>query len=552
MATRFSKLLHASRGALLDSWSRRAGSRGSELDPQWPRIASALMDIIARQWEFEGDLSMADLSMTPGTPCRELRDASSALADAAVGPGTLVAGLSQVFDVVEDFLVGLDGAPRRQLVDLKRLRVMRDVVTAWVLNVYDMRQADSELSRPSPPRPTSRTSRFDQLYSATTDIIMLTDADGMIRDANPEALIRFGGRLLGSPMAEVLGLGDEDLVVIGHNPSGSGVHEICVEFGNHRRHFGLRMLPRGADEGLMVLLNDITCLIDQREALEIEVARRTGDLARSEAMLESILESAGEGVLVVDDDLEIARANQRASEILGLPWPSLVGTPVGEFVAYADRPRLEALTHDLLAHEAREAELQGVYVDGREFSAAFTVNRFDHDGRRWYGILIRDISEQKHLEQRLRNERQQSEEMNVTLRNVLNTIESEREEADHLLSARIRDTILPALDKAQGQGRAEIRTSYMELVRSQLIGLTDGSAEPLDEELLRLSRTELEICRFVRSGVASKAIGEALNLSVETVQTHRKNIRRKLGLRGRGVNLHNYLQTKRALGSTGD
>jgi DNA-binding NarL/FixJ family response regulator len=38
-----------------------------------------------------------------------------------------------------------------------------------------------------------------------------------------------------------------------------------------------------------------------------------------------------------------------------------------------------------------------------------------------------------------------------------------------------------------------------------------------------------------------------MNLAFETVQTHRKNIRRKLGLRGKNVNLHSFLIGRRSL-----
>lgn len=550
MASRVPKLLVASRGTLLDSWTHR---RGSALDAHravWSRVAAATMDLVARRWEQAEPFTAETLAMTPGTPCRIVRDGCTELVDHGVEPTVMAAELGDVFQVIEGFLLGLDAAPRQQLARLRRLADMRNVVTVWILELFGARRTAGVPPGPFPMR--EAVGRFDQLYAATTDLILLTDGEGMVRDANPEARVRFGELLLGRPLAEILAPPQTDLAVLTDGTDGAAVHEIRVELGGHPRHFGLRVLPRADSAGHMVLLNDITCLVDQRESLESEVARRTADLARSEAMLESILESAGEGVLVVDEDLEIARANQQASEILGLPWAGLLGLPLHDLVAYSERRSLQALIRDLQPGEVRQAELTGVYVDGREFPAAFTVNRFDHDGRRWLGVLMRDITGQKQLEQRLRDERQQSEEMNVTLRNVLNTIESEREEAERRLAARIRDTILPALDKAQGQGRAEIRTSYLNLVRSQLVDLTEGSSEPLDEELLRLSRTELEICRLVRSGAGSKAIGEALSLSVATVQTHRKNIRRKLGLQGRGVNLHNFLQTKRALGQAGD
>ena len=46
---------------------------------------------------------------------------------------------------------------------------------------------------------------------------------------------------------------------------------------------------------------------------------------------------------------------------------------------------------------------------------------------------------------------------------------------------------------------------------------------------------------MIQSGATSKDIADGMAISIETVQTHRKNIRRKLGLSGKDVNLYAYL-----------
>ena len=60
---------------------------------------------------------------------------------------------------------------------------------------------------------------------------------------------------------------------------------------------------------------------------------------------------------------------------------------------------------------------------------------------------------------------------------------------------------------------------------------------------LKLSPTELKVCQFVQAGNTTKDIAETLGLSVDTIQTHRKNIRKKLGIRGHDVSLFNYLNS---------
>lgn len=62
-------------------------------------------------------------------------------------------------------------------------------------------------------------------------------------------------------------------------------------------------------------------------------------------------------------------------------------------------------------------------------------------------------------------------------------------------------------------------------------GLVATSGRP-DEGRPLLSARESEILRCLADGMASKQVAEALGMSVRTVETHRQNIRRKLGLAG--------------------
>lgn len=62
-------------------------------------------------------------------------------------------------------------------------------------------------------------------------------------------------------------------------------------------------------------------------------------------------------------------------------------------------------------------------------------------------------------------------------------------------------------------------------------GLVARGGRSADERPL-LSARESEILRCLARGMASKQVAESLGMSVRTVETHRQNIRRKLGLAG--------------------
>ena len=64
--------------------------------------------------------------------------------------------------------------------------------------------------------------------------------------------------------------------------------------------------------------------------------------------------------------------------------------------------------------------------------------------------------------------------------------------------------------------------------------------EGVSKDLFVLSPRELQICGELRKGHTSKEIAKRMGISLRSVETHRRNIRRKLRLKGR--NLMVYLQ----------
>ncbi len=115
---------------------------------------------------------------------------------------------------------------------------------------------------------------------------------------------------------------------------------------------------------------------------------------------------------------------------------------------------------------------------------------------------------------------------------------------EHGINRKIRSSLLPGIAKIAKENDEYVRSSYLNLLKSQLVALTANFEDPLDGDLLKLSKTELRICQFIRAGLTGKEICDTMNLAFETIQSHRKNIRKKLELRGKDVNLYTFLAGK--------
>ena len=57
----------------------------------------------------------------------------------------------------------------------------------------------------------------------------------------------------------------------------------------------------------------------------------------------------------------------------------------------------------------------------------------------------------------------------------------------------------------------------------------------------KLTQNELRLCAFIKSNLSIKEIAEINNLSVESVKTARKRLRKKLQLTGEDVSLIEFL-----------
>lgn len=138
----------------------------------------------------------------------------------------------------------------------------------------------------------------------------------------------------------------------------------------------------------------------------------------------------------------------------------------------------------------------------------------------------------------------QLEEMNVTLRTVMKTVDKERESFEKNINRTVSRTLIPTLSTIRKEKTNTIRNSYIDILEDQLYKLIQGGDSGRQVMLLKLTPMEMKVCKFIEAGVSSQEIADALNLSIVTIQTHRRNIRRKLNLQNRKLNLHTYLNQK--------
>ncbi len=268
-------------------------------------------------------------------------------------------------------------------------------------------------------------------------------------------------------------------------------------------------------------------------------------LTLEKCRFENILNATSDCVLVMDDDCRITTANRSLcrhadKEVIGrYIWDvlGLEGRSPQEFFRLhpVGRPLEVAPFGDALVFRLSITSMDSVNAAGSLEYLVLLTNITPHVAER----RIMEKAIRRHTAD-LVQEKERLEEMNLTLCNVLGDVEKSHGRKDEPVGNLLR-FLGPALTRLCEDTDPVHRANHAQFIREQAerILADDGA------DLRRLTLSELRVCRLIQEGRTSKEAAEILNISPETVQTHRKNIRRKLGVKGRSEQLSVFLMAAR-------
>lgn len=144
-------------------------------------------------------------------------------------------------------------------------------------------------------------------------------------------------------------------------------------------------------------------------------------------------------------------------------------------------------------------------------------------------------------EEQLREQKTELEEMNTALKVLLKQRETDRSELEHRLISNLKEMVMPYVEKLKSAriGRAE--RTYLEILENHLTEILSPFLQKLAAASIFLTPQEIQVASLVREGKTSQEIADMLNVSDATVHFHRKNLRKKFGLKNSRRNLRAYL-----------
>ncbi len=155
----------------------------------------------------------------------------------------------------------------------------------------------------------------------------------------------------------------------------------------------------------------------------------------------------------------------------------------------------------------------------------------------------RDVSEQKQVEKEWEKHRKHLEEVNTALRVLLKKREEDKTEVEEKVLGNVKDLVLPYVEKLKNTSLDSNQKVYIGILESNLLDIISPFAHRLSSKYLGLTPTQIQVANLVKGGKATKEIAQLMHLSPRTVECHRENIRKRLGLKNTKANLRTYLSS---------
>jgi DNA-binding CsgD family transcriptional regulator len=135
------------------------------------------------------------------------------------------------------------------------------------------------------------------------------------------------------------------------------------------------------------------------------------------------------------------------------------------------------------------------------------------------------------------------EQANDALRVLISGIEAQKKSIEKRIAENIQSTVKPILDQLKIE---DLPSGIRPLIDSLEKNL-DDIASSLCPSTVRygnlLTFREIRICEMIKSGLSSKEIAKAMQVTTQTIFFHRSNIRKKLGLTGNSDDLATCLKS---------
>jgi len=260
-------------------------------------------------------------------------------------------------------------------------------------------------------------------------------------------------------------------------------------------------------------------------------------MRESERRFRLLFDSVFDAILLLDENRGIVDANQSFCNLVGYEKKELLARPLDDLVVRERWPALrEEFGRNLTSGIGFLGETVLVDKSGKVVYAELGGKGIRLNGSTYLLASFRDIGRRIEAENALRKK-------NTAMSELLTHLEEEKMKYRLQIARLIEETIMPIVNRLANPD-GSLSVAQCEALKKGLKDLAISSGGMV-YALGKLTPREVEICNLLKSGKSTKGVAETLNISKMTVDKYRQNIRRKLVITSKEVNLASFLKNSR-------
>jgi DNA-binding CsgD family transcriptional regulator len=132
---------------------------------------------------------------------------------------------------------------------------------------------------------------------------------------------------------------------------------------------------------------------------------------------------------------------------------------------------------------------------------------------------------------------------NSTLSALLRLHEHHKMQSEEAIPANFKNLILPHIEKLKRRNLSKDQMNAICFIELQMARITSPIIQKLSRKLAHLTPMEIQVVGMLKAGRTTKEIADLLYISENGILFHRHNIRKKLGLKSKDMNLVSHLRT---------
>jgi len=156
-------------------------------------------------------------------------------------------------------------------------------------------------------------------------------------------------------------------------------------------------------------------------------------------------------------------------------------------------------------------------------------------------LALRELRDK--LQKEIKKRTASLEEANIALTLMLKKEHELKTKLEGNILSNLKELVLPYVEKLKMAHLGRRYKNYIDIMESNLNKIVSPFSRKLSSRLLGLTPTEIQVADLIRHGKNTKETAEMLNLSDRTIEFHRANIRKKIGLKDRKISLRSYLMS---------